>query len=344
MKQKILTFAFFLGAILVLTTQIAVAQKACDGKQLFSEKSCAGDAVDEKEKELFRIINEYRAQNKLAPLVLSDALSVVANRRMIDLTVNINPQLPLSHSWSNCPYDVKNKSTWKCVLDAPKTFGVKYDGNGYENIFRSTKPASPVMALDAWKKSELHNALILNQSFFKDLNWDGIGIAISGNCAAIWVGAKVALAVNSAQSKGLGITFESAVAGLTNVIPIRQTDTVAESNKWSGSSVDKTITLEIYGRREDIAEATIGLSIKLGKDSTMSQRNRDLLIKFLKNLIPEWSEPEKWSREALENLIMDRKVVQSAPIGARFVEMSLDQNSILSVRVKPNSKNSVKQF
>ncbi|HLM03237.1 MAG TPA: CAP domain-containing protein, partial [Pyrinomonadaceae bacterium] len=133
MKRKVLIFVF--GCLLIFSlAQASAAQKTCDGKQLFTEKNCAGDTLDTREKELFRLINEYRAQNRLPALVLSDALSVVANRHLLDLNINLRQ---LTHGWSNCPYDIKNESTWKCILNAPRMLGVKYDGNGYENLYRN---------------------------------------------------------------------------------------------------------------------------------------------------------------------------------------------------------------
>lgn len=340
MRHRVLTFAFGLLAVFFFQ-QASLAQKTCDGKQLFSEKACAGDALDAREKELFRLINEYRAENKLPALVLSDALSIVANRHLLDLNINIKS---LTHGWSNCPYDIKNQATWRCVLDAPKMLGVKYDGNGYENLYRNhSSAATPQFALEAWKKSELHNALILNENIFKDLKWDGIGIAISSNYAAIWVGAKEVIG-NTQQSKGLGITFESVVAGLTKIVPVQVVSSTTTTDKWAGASADKTIRFEIFGRKEDIAEAAVALSIKLEKNFVLSDRNKTVLSTFLNNLVPNWSQRESWSDTALKNLINDRKVIQSSPIGNRFVEMTLSADNTLSVRVKPNNKSAVLQY
>lgn len=340
MNRKILTFAFGWLAIISLY-QTAFAQKICDGKQLFSEKTCAGDTLDAREKELFRLINEYRAQNKLPPLVLSDALSVVANRHLLDLNINVKY---LTHGWSNCPYDIKNQNTWNCVLKAPKMLGVKYDGNGYENLYRNLNTvATPPLALEAWKKSELHNALILNLNIFKDLKWDGVGIAISSNYAAIWVGAKEVVS-NAQESKGLGITFESVVDGLAKIVPVEKQSSTDTSSKWTGASADKTVTMEIFGRPEDIAEAAVGLTIKLEKNSALSQRNRSVLNTFLNNIVPGWSQREIWCDTAMKNLIKDRRIIQSSAIGNRFVEMTLNADNTLSVRVKPNNKSTVLQF
>jgi uncharacterized protein YkwD len=340
MKRKVLFFAFGWLAVFLLY-KIAPAQKTCDGKQLFTEKTCAGDTLDTKEKELLRLINEYRAQNRLAPLVLSDALSTVANRHLLDLNINVKY---LTHSWSNCPYDIKNQSTYGCVLNAPKMLGVNYGGSGYENLYRNnTAVATPPLALEAWKKSELHNALILNQDIFNQMEWDGIGIAISSNYAALWVGAKAVVA-NTQQSRGLGITFESVVEGLTKIVPVQNVSGTTTTSKWTGASADKTITMEIFGRPEDIAEAAIGLTIKLEKNAALADRNRNVLFTFLNNVVPNWSQKENWCDAALKNLIKDRKVIQSSAIGNRFVEMTLNPDNTLSVRVKPNNKSRVLQY
>jgi len=340
MEFRVFTFAFGLLAIF-LCQQASFAQKTCDGKQLFSEKSCAGDTLDAREKELFQLINEYRAQSRLPALVLSDALSVVANRHLLDLNINVKA---FTHGWSNCPYDIKNEKTWDCVLKAPKMLGVRYDGNGYENLYRNLgAAATPPLALEAWKKSELHNALILNANIFKNLKYDGIGIAMSSNYAAIWVGAKESIG-NTQQSKGLGVTFENVVAGLTKIVPVQVVSMTTTTNKWAGTSPDKTVTFEIFGRPEDIAEAAVGLSIKLEKNFALSERNKNVLATFLSNLVPNWSQRESWTQAALKNLMKDRKIVQSSAIGNRFIEMSLNADNSLSVRVKPNNKSAVLQY
>ena len=92
--------------ITVICFQSIFAQTNCTGTTLFTEKKCVGDETSSPEKELFRIINEYRAQNNLPPIALSEPLSMVANRHLMDLNLNIKY---LTHGWSNCPYDVKSE-------------------------------------------------------------------------------------------------------------------------------------------------------------------------------------------------------------------------------------------
>src|SRR6185369_6468608 len=95
---------FLLFGIILMSVQCFSAQVNCSGSTLFTEQKCVGDEISPAEKELFRIINEYRAQNNLPPVALSESLSFVANRHILDLTLNIKY---LTHGWSNCPYDLK---------------------------------------------------------------------------------------------------------------------------------------------------------------------------------------------------------------------------------------------
>src|SRR5689334_11630372 len=97
--------------------QCIFAQSNCSGTALFTEQKCPGDEISATERELFRIINDYRAQNKLPPVTLSEPLSLVANRHIIDLTVNVKY---LTHGWSNCPYDLKKEDTWGCLFESPQ--------------------------------------------------------------------------------------------------------------------------------------------------------------------------------------------------------------------------------
>lgn len=316
------------------------AQINCDGRQLFSEKSCAGDAVAKEELELVRIINDYRQANDLPALSLSEPLSIVANRRLIDLKLNVKK---LTHSWSNCVYDIKDEATWTCVLDAPQKIGVNYRGKGYENLFRNLyAPATPALALEAWKKSPLHNALILNSNVFEKLNFDGIGVALDGQYAAIWIGAPET--IQPPESKGLGIGFEKAVAGLTNVVAIRRTATTVDSEKWSGISKDRSVALEVYGKPEDIMEATISISIRLEKDLTLSERNRNLLHVFINNLVPGWTERDKWTADTLKTLVRKEKSSLTLVKDGRAIEMSLSKGNTVKLRVSPHNKQIIQQF
>jgi len=73
------------------------AQSECNAQQILQPGNCIGDGLDALEIELAKQINDYRVQNGLPVIPLSSALSLVANRHVRDLAMNIG-----RHDWSNC--------------------------------------------------------------------------------------------------------------------------------------------------------------------------------------------------------------------------------------------------
>jgi uncharacterized protein YkwD len=68
-----------------------------------------------------------------------------------------------------------------------------YKGNGYEIACGSNECCSDFImtaayALQAWKKSTGHNAVIVNQSIWNDNQWKAIGIGLSNGFAVVWFG------------------------------------------------------------------------------------------------------------------------------------------------------------
>lgn len=141
----ILFIVAFIGVAALLRS--ASGQANCTGSQMFTAKDCAGDANSPEEKILFELVNKYRAANERPELRLSAFLSIVANRRMLDLRQNLKK---LTHSWSNCAFELKNEKTWPCLLDAPQRLNSGYSGKGYETLYRkSAGNATSALALEA---------------------------------------------------------------------------------------------------------------------------------------------------------------------------------------------------
>jgi hypothetical protein len=198
-------FAFFVFVFCLAFQQTVFSQVECTGKSLFTEKKCIGDEISNDEKELIKIVNDYRRQNGLALVSSSDSLSALANRHLLDLVLNVKT---LTHGWSNCPYDFQNQKTWSCVSESPRRLNIGYTGEGFENLYRNkTGAATPSLALEAWKKSDLHKSLILNQNVWRDRKWDAFGVAIKGEYVALWFGSST----GETELKGLAATYENAV-------------------------------------------------------------------------------------------------------------------------------------
>ena len=149
--------------------------------------------INSKEKELLKLINEYRKSKKLPPIKLSPELTRVAKIHVHDLITN-NPCKGKCnmHSWSD-------KGNWKpcCYTDDHKNADkmwskpselTSYKSNGYEIAYQSSDGAVPSEALLAWKKSQGHNMVIIEKGAFNKMKWKAIGIAVEGNYALVWFG------------------------------------------------------------------------------------------------------------------------------------------------------------
>jgi uncharacterized protein YkwD len=155
-----------------------------------------------KERELFRLVNEYRKSHGLKPIANSRSLNKVARVHAIDLCRNAPAEgedgrgLACSlHSWSD-------KGAWKPVCytkdhasaegmwDKPREItNFIYTGDGYENAYStSEKEVSPARVLEAWKASPSHNAIILESGDWRDSNLLAFGVGIHKNYAVMWVG------------------------------------------------------------------------------------------------------------------------------------------------------------
>ncbi|MGB3510547.1 MAG: CAP domain-containing protein [Microcoleaceae cyanobacterium] len=150
------------------------------------------DGLESEETQLLNLINEYRAQNGLPPIPPSKALTTVANRHAIDLAENIGQ---VTHAWSDAVYDSNNPNTWSAMWSAPQRFNTGYPGNGYENTVGyngfDTPDLTAETALNQWKNSPLHNAVILNRGQWTDKQWNALGVGLYEGYGTLWFGEEI---------------------------------------------------------------------------------------------------------------------------------------------------------
>jgi len=149
------------------------------------------------EKKLFTIINQYRKEKSLPPITLSPSLTLVAQTHVKDLEQNYIWGTACNlHSWSD-----KGKWTPVCytpdhaqvalVWKKPRELST-YQGNGYEIAFggEDNYVANANEALQSWKNSKFHNAVIINSDIWNE-KWNAIGIGIYGSYAVVWFGNEI---------------------------------------------------------------------------------------------------------------------------------------------------------
>lgn len=162
-----------------------------------------------KEKELIKLVNDYREQHGKKRLKVSKSLMKVARTHINDLNMNFDiHNRPVDargiegnlHSWSD-------KGNWtpvvytkdgeysKLMWNKPKEIA-GYNQTGFEVAVGGVSTLTPQYALERWKQSPGHNDVILSQNGWDDptpeqakhglTGLSNMGVAINGKYACIW--------------------------------------------------------------------------------------------------------------------------------------------------------------
>ncbi|WP_370303510.1 hypothetical protein [Pseudooceanicola sp.] len=154
----------------------------------------SSDALSLTELELYHLIMDYRAQEGLAPIPLSENLTTTAGRHAADTLYNIweaGLTLPADanlHSWSNAFYyaDHSNPSV---MWDAPERIGTSYTSNGYE--ISAAGYADIAAALAGWQGSTGHDTVIVNEGAWASATWNAIGIGVENDSSVSNYGGRI---------------------------------------------------------------------------------------------------------------------------------------------------------
>lgn len=153
------------------------------------------DCATAEEKKLYELIMSYRRSKKLALIPYSSRLSKVAQTHVKDLADHYDIETRGDcnpHSWSDkgpwtpCCYTSDHKQA-QCMWSKPKEIA-GYESSGYEISFFSSDGVKSAEALEGWKGSPGHHALIINSGTWNKITWKAIGIGVYGNYAVVWFG------------------------------------------------------------------------------------------------------------------------------------------------------------
>ncbi|EHO48500.1 SCP-like protein [Lachnospiraceae bacterium oral taxon 082 str. F0431] len=170
--------------------------------QVSSEETRVIDAlkamgVSEKEAKLYYIINAYRESQGLQKLSFSKSLTTVARTHVSDSNTYTPENQRDSrgmqgnlHSWSNhgswTPLVYTSDHEYAANMWSKPRELTSYTGNGYEISSWNSDNITPEDALDLWKNSSGHNAVMTTQGNWSDLKT--MGVAIDGKYAHVWFG------------------------------------------------------------------------------------------------------------------------------------------------------------
>lgn len=144
---------------------------------------------------LVRAVNEYRGELGLEEIPYSSWLTYVARYHVYDLETN-RPDTGACnmHSWSDqgewnpCCY-TRDHARARCMWDKPRELsGGAYKGNGYEIAAMNSGGMTVYGALEQWKGSPGHHAVIINRGTWANKEWKAVGAAVSAHYAVVWFG------------------------------------------------------------------------------------------------------------------------------------------------------------
>lgn len=175
---------FWLWCALVLVGMAFMPGKIL--KQDTPEKVCISLA----DHQLYKLICQYRQSMHLDSVPLSAALSKTALAHTLDLKLNQPDKKPCNlHSWSSkgawdpCCYQGAGEGPcmWK------KPFEIAgFSGDGFEIACWTSGVMTPETALNLWKHSPGHNAVVSNTGMWKEMKWKSMGVSVYGHYAAVW--------------------------------------------------------------------------------------------------------------------------------------------------------------
>ena len=156
--------------------------------------------LSSEEQKLYDLIMQYRHEKGLPKIPLSKSMTFVAQTHVKDLVEN-KPDVGNcnAHSWSSkgdwTPFCYTSDHQKARYMWSKPNELTSYEGNGYEiacgSINTSNFVMTAVYALNSWKNSNGHNAVILNQNIWKSKKWNAIGIGLYKGFAVVWFGAEL---------------------------------------------------------------------------------------------------------------------------------------------------------
>jgi uncharacterized protein YkwD len=157
--------------------------------------------LNDEERKLYNIVMQYRKEKGLPIIPLSTSLTYVAQTHVRDLAIN-KPDIgncnahswSANGSWSACCY-TPDHSQAKFMWSKPREL-TTYKGDGFEIACGSNECCSDFTmtanyALESWKKSSEHNAVIINRGIWDDIKWNAIGIGLFKGFAVVWFGNEI---------------------------------------------------------------------------------------------------------------------------------------------------------
>ena len=131
----------------------------------------------------------------------------------------------------------------------------------------------------------------------------------------------------------IGISYNQIMEYLDQYISMSKSSDVRGQTSYMGQTSDNLAILEIIGNKKDVSQATLMIGIPNDAPKILV-RNTAILLRFMKNIAPEWKSGSDWATSALKR-ISSTGEPEEIIRGSKSIKLSLIKVlGIVSVTVK----------
>lgn len=99
----------------------------------------------------------------------------------------------------------------------------------------------------------------------------------------------------------IGISYNQIMEYLGQYISMSKSTDVRGQPRYMGQTSDNLAMLEIIGNKEDVSQTTLIIGVPNDAPNILV-RNSAMLLRFIKNVAPEWESGSDWAASALKRV------------------------------------------
>lgn len=137
------------------------------------------------------------------------------------------------------------------------------------------------------------------------------------------------------EIKGLGISYDQLMNYLSNSFKMGKSIPLNGQDRYIGQTSDGLLTLELIGDKQNIIQA--GLIIGIPNDNSKAIiTNSAILLRFLKNAVPEWPNSADWATNTINKINNSTIEKEKKVYRNKIIEISVLRNmGMILISIKP---------
>ncbi len=137
------------------------------------------------------------------------------------------------------------------------------------------------------------------------------------------------------EEKTLGVSYVNMMSYLSNMFTMKQESQVQGKDRWMGQTANQLALLELIGDKDDLSSVSLMFGVPNDAPNVVIE-NSAILLRFLKNAVPEWNDSSAWATDALEQIAKNPTQEIKETYNGKVVKMTaIKELGMITVIVKP---------